>query len=189
MKAIEERKDRSLDHILPQSFVNNPGVDADPREFNQEWNLQVMHKACNTKKDGFIHELSVLQCPCHYFQVIGPDLYMCVAIIQPEGRSLILKQFVMPTRGGDPNSVSLRVEPVSENPETWPKGSLKIDKSNSSIHYWISINPSMAESFNAQELARVNRLADFGRRNKRGEGPVPVVYLDPKHNVNFDFDS
>ena len=189
MKAIEEKKDRSLDHIVPQSFFNNPGVDADPREFNEEWNLQVMHKACNTKQAGFIHELPLFQCPCHYFQVVGRDLYVCVVIIQPPGRLLMLKNFVMPARSDNPNAVSLRVEPVSENPETWPKGSLKINKSNTSIHYWISINPSMVESFNARELVRVSRLADLGRRNKRGRGPVPVVYLDQKHNVNFDFDS
>ncbi len=47
MKVTEVKKDRSLDHIIPRSFFNNPGVDADPREFNEEWNLQVMHKTCN----------------------------------------------------------------------------------------------------------------------------------------------
>ena len=125
------------------------------------------------------------QCPCHYFQAIGRDLYVCVAFIQPTEKFLMLKNFVMPTRSDNPNAVALRVEPVSEKPETWPKGSLKIDKSNTSIHYWISINPSMAESFNARELARVSQLADLGRRSERGQGPVSVVYLDPQYNVQF----
>ena len=187
MKPIEVKKDRSLDHIIPQSFFNNPGVDAAPREFNEEWNLQVMHKACNTKQAGFIHELPVFQCPCHYFQVIGWDLYVCVVTGQPTKRFLMLKNFAVPTRSGNPNAVGLRFEPVSDNPKTWPKGTLKIDKSNTSIHYWIAINPSMVESFNARELARVGRLAELERRAKRGQGPIPFVYLDPKHNVNFDF--
>ena len=99
----------------------------------------------------------------------------------------MVKHFVIPIPNGDPNGVSLRVEPVSDNPDTWPKGTLQIDKSNTSIHYLISINQSMVEAFNASELARVRRLAELGRRTRRGEGPVPVVYLDPEHNVNFDF--
>ena len=189
MKVIEGKKNRSLDHIIPQSFFNNVGVGADPLEFNEEWNLQVMHKACNTKRAGFIHGLPTFQCPCHYFQAIGRDLYVCVAISQPTRRYLMLKEFVMSIPSGNPNAVSLRVEPVSDRPETWQKGTLRIDKSNTSIHYLISINPSMVESFNAGELARVSRLAELGRRNRRGQGPIPVVYLDPEHNVNFDFDN
>ena len=187
MKAIAEKRDRSLDHIIPQSFFNNPGVDADPKEFNEEWNLQVMHKVCNTKRAGFIHGLPRFQCPCHYFQVVGWDLYVHVAIGHPIGRYLMLKNFVMPTRSGNPNAVGIRVEPVSDNPKTWPKGTLNIDKSNTSIHFLTSINPSMLESFNAQELARVSQLSELGRTANRGQGPIPVVYLDPDHNVNFDF--
>ena len=185
---IEARKDRSLDHIIPQSFFNNPGVDADPKEFNEEWNLQVMHKACNTKQAGFIHELPVFQCPCHYFQAIGRDLFVCVAMGRHPQGFLMLKNFVMPTGTDNPSAVSLRVEPVSDKQETWPRGTLKIDRSNTSIHYWIAINPTMVEAFNARELLRVRRLAEPGQRRMRGEGPIPVVYLDSEHNVNFDFE-
>ena len=41
-------------------------------------------------------------------------------------------------------------------------------------------------SFNVGELARVNILVEFSRRIEHGQGPVPFVYLDPEHNVNFD---
>ena len=187
MKAIKERRNSSLDHIIPQSFFNNAGIDADPKEFNQEWNLQVMHKVCNTRQGGFIHGLPIFQCPCHYFQVVGYDLYVCVGFSQPTRRHLLLKNFVMPTRSSNPNAVGIRVEPVSANPKTWPKGTLKIDKTNTSIHYLISINPSMVESFNLREVKRVSQLARLDRRLERGQGPIPVVYLDPEHNANFDF--
>ena len=187
MKVTEVKKDRSLDHIIPRSFFNNPGVDADPREFKEEWNLQVMHKTCNVKRAGFIHEVPKFQCPCHYFQAIGQDLYLCVEITLPTKKYLMVKNFVMPIRGTDPNAVSLRVEPVSENPKTWTKGTLKIDKQNATIHYWTLINPSMVEAFNKNELNRVRQLARLGQRYGGGKGPLPVVYLDPEHNVNFDF--
>lgn len=187
MKTIKERGRKSLDHIIPQSFFNNAGIDANPKEFNQEWNLQVMHKECNSKRAGFIHGLPRFQCPCHYFQVVGSDLYVCVATSQPSTRYLMLKNFVVPTRTGDPKAVGIRVEPVSSNPKAWPKGTLNIDKTNTSIHYLISINPSMVDSFNASEISRVKQLKRVGRRLDRDQGPIPVVYLDPEHNVNFDF--
>ena len=63
MKVIEARRNLSLDHIIPQSFFNNTGINADPREFNDEWNLQVMHKVCNTKRAGFIPRAAYIPVP------------------------------------------------------------------------------------------------------------------------------
>ena len=132
---------------------------------NDEWNLRVMHKTCNTRRAGFIQGLPRFQCSCHYFQAVGGDLYLCVAVSQPTRSYLVLRNFVTPIRGTDPSAVSLRVEPVSQNPRTWPKGTLNIDKKNTSIHYLTAINSSIAAAFNEGELARVSLLARLGRRS------------------------
>ena len=57
MRPIENKGDRSLDHIIPQSFYLNPAFGLDSKAFGDDWNLQVMHKTCNVKRGGFVHGL------------------------------------------------------------------------------------------------------------------------------------
>lgn len=185
MKRIEKKEERTLDHIIPQSFFRNPDVDAEPSEFNGDWNLQVMHADCNVKHAGFIHELPVFQCPCHYFQVLGQDLYIVSAFGRRFEKHKLLSSFAFPH--SDPKAVGIWATPVSQDPKHWPKGTLRIDRDNNDIHYLISINESMIDSFNGKELARVQHLSSHGKARREGVGPIPVVFLNGRDNVNFDF--
>ena len=175
MTPINVKKDRSLDHIIPQSFFKNTGIEADPREFSGDWNVQVMHKACNTKRAGFIHGLPEFQCPCHYHRVIGKDLYVCFDAGKVSERHLLLKNFVMLNGSENPTAVGLRVEPVSANPRTWPKGKLKIDPGNTAIHYLVCINSLMVRSFNAREIQRVKLLDRLGKRKPQSTEEMSVA--------------
>ena len=188
MKPIEDRMDRSRDHIMPRAFFLNPAFGADQRVMNDDWNLQVMHKSCNVNRGGFIHGLPCFQCPCHYYQVIGKDLYVYHRADQTPKAYLLMRDFVMPASDGRPNGLALRVEPVSENPTSWPKGGkLEISPSNTSIHYVVCINPSMVTLFNDREIQRADMLARYVKRSGKPQGPIPVVYLNQQDNINFNF--
>ena len=173
--TLVERKP-SLDHMIPVSFFENPAFGANPHEFNQDWNLQVMHEACNGNRGGVIHGLPSFQCPCHYYRVIDEDLYVCYSDSQSSTDHLLMKQFVLKTVSGDPRSVGLRVEPVSNNPKSWrtKDGILRIEPSNTSIHFVSCIDPSMVKQFNDRERQRVHMLQEAGR----SRGPMSVVYFE-----------
>ena len=188
MRPIENKKDRSRDHVMPRAFYLNPAFGADSKAINGDWNLQVMHKHCNEKRGGLIQGLPCFQCPCHYYRVIGKDLYVCYRTDQTVQSHSLMTDFVMPTDSERPNGLAIRVEPVSDNPKTWPKdGKLVIDPSNTSIHYVVCINPSMVAQFNEREIQRADMLARRGSRTGRSQGPIPVVYLNPQDNINFSF--
>lgn len=188
MKSIEDRKDRSRDHIMPRAFFLNPAFGADRQVMNDDWNLQVMHKSCNVNRGGLIHGLPCFQCPCHYYQVIGKDLYVYHREGQTPKGYLLMTNFVVSTASGSPNDLALRVEPVSDNPASWPKdGKLEISPSNESIHYVVCINPSMVTAFNIREIQRADMLARYLTRAGQSQGPIPVVYLNQQDNSNFNF--
>lgn len=188
MRPIENKKDRSRDHVMPRAFYLNPAFGADSKAINGDWNLQVMHKRCNEQRGGLIQGLPCFQCPCHYYRVSGKDLYVCYRTDQAVQSRLLMKDFVVPTDSGRPNGLAIRVEPVSDNRKSWPKdGRLVIDSSNKSIHYVVCINPLLVAQFNELEAQRIDTLVRRGSRTSRSQGPIPVVYLDPQHNMNFDF--
>ena len=142
-----------------------------------------MHVACNGNRGGEIHGLPCFQCPCHYYEVIGKDLYVYYGNDQTLGAHLLMKDFVVQS-GANPNGLRLRVEPISQNPKSWPKGgTLKIDPSNTSIHYLTCITRAMVQEFNRREKHRIHLLELASRR----KGPMSVVYLSPQYNKNFDF--
>ena len=58
-----------LDHILSQAFFRDTKV-LDPQEYNEPWNVQRMHKACNNEtKGGFLSGFPVFKCKCHWLQI------------------------------------------------------------------------------------------------------------------------
>ena len=58
-----------LDHILSQAFFRDTKF-LDPQEYNEPWNVQRMHKACNNEtKVGFLSGFPVFKCKCHWLQI------------------------------------------------------------------------------------------------------------------------
>ena len=171
----------TLDHILPQSLI--PAFGLNSQEFNRDWNLQVMHPECNVNRGGAIHGLPCFQCACHRYQVIGENLYVLYRHGQMLETHLLLEAFVRQS-GSDPKGLSIRVEPVSQNPKSWSKTkTLNLDSRDSPVHYFNCITPPMVPEFNHREEERVRMLRQAGQ----GRGPTDVVYLSQKYNPNFPF--
>ena len=58
-----------LDHIFPQAFFRDTRT-LHPRDYDKPWNVQRMHKACNSaSKGGFLSGFPVFQCSCHWLQI------------------------------------------------------------------------------------------------------------------------
>ena len=67
-REIETRKDASLDHIIPQSYLKS--MESETRsEFKGDWNLQPMCHKCNVGKKGQTNGWPLFQCDCHYLQL------------------------------------------------------------------------------------------------------------------------
>ena len=70
---------------------------------------------------------------------------------------LLLPDFVKDN--GNPNSLSVFVNPVSNNPNSWDKSSvLKLDDQNKNIHYLLCINRHMVDDFNREQTNRANKV-------------------------------
>ena len=171
----------TLDHIIPQSLIQAFGLNS--QEFNKDWNLQVMHPECNVKCGGAIHGLPCFQCACHYYEVVGENLYVLYQDGQMQETNLLMENFVI-QHGPDPTGLSIRVEPISQTPKSWPKTkTLNLDSRNTPVHYVISITPPMVQEFNHREAERVRLI----KQASQGRGPTDVVYLSQKYNQNFRF--
>ena len=142
-----------------------------------------MHPECNVKRGGAIHGLPCFQCACHYYQVVGENLYVLYQNGQMQETNLLLEHFVIQL-GPDPSSLSIRVEPISRNPKWRSKTkTLNLDSRNTPVHYVISITPPMVQEFNHREAERVRLI----KQASQGRGPTDVVYLSQKYNQNFRF--
>ena len=173
----------TLDHIIPQSLIQTFGLNS--QEFNKDWNLQVMHPECNGKRGGAIHGLPCFQCACHSYEVVGENLYVLYQDGQMQETNLLMENFVI-QHGPDPTGLSIRVEPISQNPKSWPMGpKLNLDSRNTPVHYVTCITPPMVPEFNHREKERVRILEQVGQRRRTTD----VVYLSEEYNPNFSFGS
>ena len=94
-----------------------------------------------------------------------------------------MENFVI-QHGPDPTSLSIRVEPISQNPKSWSKTkTLDLDSKNTPAHYVICITPPMVPEFNHREKERVRILEQAGQRRRTTD----VVYLSEEYNPNFSF--
>ena len=171
----------TLDHILPQSLI--PAFRLNSQEFNKDWNLQPMHSECNVNRGGTIRGLPCFQCACHYYEVVGDNLYIQYCDGQTLETHFLMENFVKQS-GSDPNGLSIRVEPISQNPKSWSKTkTLNLDSRNTPTHYVICITPPMVQEFNHRETERVRLI----EQASQGRGPTDVVYLSQEYNQNFRF--
>ena len=171
----------TLDHILPQSLI--PAFRLNSQEFNKDWNLQPMHPECNVNRGGTIRGLPCFQCACHYYEVVGDNLCIQYCDGQTLETHSLMENFVKQS-GSDPNGLSIRVEPISQNPKSWSKTkTLNLDSRNTPTHYVICITPPMVQEFNHRETERVRLIGQASQ----GRGPTDVVYLSQEYNQNFRF--
>lgn len=68
-KRILNRADASIDHIVTKSFFKDREDSIRPRDYNQYWNCQPMHQACNAKRGGQIYGFPLFTCSCHWLQI------------------------------------------------------------------------------------------------------------------------
>lgn len=67
----------TIDHIIPESITKRIRENQDRRTFQQDWNLQPMHRECNSlRKAGVLNGWPAYQCQCHFLQVEGSNLYI-----------------------------------------------------------------------------------------------------------------
>ena len=94
-----------------------------------------------------------------------------------------MENFVI-QHGPDPTGLSIRVEPISQTPKSWPKTkTLNLDSRNTPVHYVTCITPPMVPEFNHREKERVHILEQVGQRRRTTD----VVYLSEEYNPNFSF--
>ena len=92
-RPIEIGEPRTRDHIVPRSLYSKVATDR-LAEFNQPWNSQPMHKACNEAKGSALAGWPRFDCDCHYLQIHGRDLYVHTKGAAGKGRHKLLENVV-----------------------------------------------------------------------------------------------
>ena len=68
-KGLPKSELITLDHIVPKSWWKDRQP-VSPEYYNQEWNLQPMHRRCNDNdKRGQIYGFPVFTCRCHWLRI------------------------------------------------------------------------------------------------------------------------
>ena len=75
-KEIKQGRSHNRDHIIPRSLFSKVARGRE-NEFEQDWNCQPMHEACNTSKSFQMDSWPRFDCRCHFLQVADGDLYVC----------------------------------------------------------------------------------------------------------------
>ena len=158
-ELVSEKKDRSLDHIVPQAWFKSIGKDNTSTDYDDIWNRQLMHKTCDNNMGGHVHDLPAFWCHCHYLEVCGTDLFVVVrdsATAETPERHLLFKGYVN-TPNDNPRSLGLFVNPISNNPQSWRKdGVLRLEEMDH--HHLVMLRPEMVDSFNREQINRANRV-------------------------------
>ena len=68
-KPIPNRKAATVDHIFTQSFFKDREDGVEKKHYNEDWNLQPMHHACNNERGGQIYGFPLFTCSCHWLQI------------------------------------------------------------------------------------------------------------------------
>ena len=90
---VQYRSQCEIDHIIPVVLYNS--LAPEPRDFDNPWNLQPIHKGCHKAKEDRLRgralgalEAAVtigantpddwprFECQCHYLQIVGTDLFV-----------------------------------------------------------------------------------------------------------------
>lgn len=92
-KEIEQGQRHNRDHIIPRSLFGKVARGRE-NEFEQDWNCQPMHEACNTAKSFQMDRWPRFDCRCHFLQVVEGDLYVCTVGKVARGSHKLLSNVV-----------------------------------------------------------------------------------------------
>ena len=92
-RRIEEGEKYNVDHIIPRALFSRVAKGRNA-EFNEDWNYQPMHVACNDAKASQLRGWPRFDCDCHYLQIGGRDLYVYTKGHVGEGMHLLLRDIV-----------------------------------------------------------------------------------------------
>ena len=78
-----EMRVATVDHIIPKGYflkvtAKDEAFMGKAKEFEQDWNCQLMHGKCNQKRGGQIIGYPRFNCGCHFLHITGGDLYIWV---------------------------------------------------------------------------------------------------------------
>ena len=96
-ESINKGQKPNVDHIIPKALFSKVAADR-IAEFNEDWNCQPTHIACNDSKDFRLTGWPRFGCECHYLQVFGPDLYVCTKSLVGESSHKLLEGVVSDRR-------------------------------------------------------------------------------------------
>ena len=92
-KRIEKSEQYNLDHIIPRALFSKVAPECNA-EFNEDWNYQPMHFACNSAKASQLRGWPRFDCDCHYLQIHGRHLYAHTKGHVGEGKHKLLDSVV-----------------------------------------------------------------------------------------------
>ncbi len=92
-KEIAPGQSPNRDHIIPRSLFKKVALGRE-YEFEQDWNCQPMHEACNTSKAFQMDSWPRFGCRCHFLQVVEGDLYVCTTGKVGQGSHKLLSNVV-----------------------------------------------------------------------------------------------
>ena len=183
-KRIRNRSDASLDHIFTKSFLKDREDGIRPQDYNQSWNCQPMHKACNAKRGGQIYGFPLFACSCHWLQIDPAPKGHVLTLHYRNKRSKLAFQitterhsFVFRNISTGKFSAELGGSPEVEVGSAWSMGQLKPGKKGVTGpgqlgHALPRIDPQEVQLFNRLELQRIEgnsseTIETFNRRMNR----------------------
>ena len=92
-RPIQSCEKSNLDHIIPRALFSVVAKERNS-EFNEDWNLQPMHVACNNSRGFYLDGWPRFVCRCHYLQVCEGDLYVYTRGKAKEGRHKLFRNVV-----------------------------------------------------------------------------------------------
>ena len=168
---IQSRSECQVDHIVPVVLYN--AIAPVPREFDNPWNYQPMHRECHKAKADRLRgrrlgelEAAVtvgantpdswprFQCQCHYLQIVGSDLFVYTKGPLEDGEYLLYPGVVKDF--GDEN----RQDAILVLSQWTGKGGFPIrgySNLGNQVHGFIlpSYSPKRVQGFNIMEARRV----------------------------------
>ena len=86
-KGLPKSDRITLDHIIPKSWWRDRAP-VGPEYYNQEWNLQPMHKRCNnSNKEGQIYGFPVFTCRCHRLRIDKTEIGHILILFYRKGNT------------------------------------------------------------------------------------------------------
>ena len=184
---IQSRSQCEVDHIIPVGLYSL--LAPEPRNFDNPWNYQPMHKECNQAKQDRLRgrELGKLEaavtvgantpddwprfeCQCHYLQILGRDLFALTKSPLDTGKHLLYPG-VVKDFGNQDRQDGILVSSQWTGPGGTPTFGYSDIGNNLRGFILPSFSPRRVLGFNIFEATRVGL-----------PGPK-YIYIDEKGNV------